>query len=308
MHAGGFSTMCGHAAIALGRFLVDTRDLHVFPKREELVVDWGRKVVEVRIHAPCGVVTVEVPVVGGEDGVKSDGTRGVSFLSTPGYVAGLGIEVEIPEEIRWAELGGKRSIGVDISYGGAFYALVEARDLGFTSGLGGDDLEIKAIAAAARKLKRYLSTHPAVCEALRRAEDDRLSFLYGVMVVDSQIGHQLEGTDGSETGVCFFGDSDQVDRSPTGSCVTARTALAHAKGFRGPGQRWAYNSLVSNRFRTGAFVGSIVDEDARVTGSNGDTWPAVIVRVEGNAYYTATMTFMHETGDVTSEAGFAMGI
>lgn len=308
-HAGGFSTMCGHATIGLGRFLVDTRDLNVFPKRDELVVDIENRKVEVKIHAPCGVVTVSVPVVVGEDGtVKSDGTRGVSFLSTPGYAARLGIEVEIPAEVRWVELGEKKSITVDISYGGAFYALVEAREMGFENGLRGDSQEMKAMSAAARRLKRYLSVHPAVVTALQRADDKRLSFLYSVMVVDSKTGHRPDGSEGAETGVCFFGDSDQVDRSPTGSCVTARMALAHAKQLRSPGQRWAYNSLVSNQFGTGAFVGTIMEKITSVTGFNNDIWPAVIVRVEGSAHYTGAMTFIHESGDITSEAGFTMGV
>ncbi|KAL4909248.1 hypothetical protein BDW74DRAFT_79117 [Aspergillus multicolor] len=308
-HAGGFSTMCGHATIALGRFLVDTNDLNVFPKRNELVVDDEKKEVEVKIHAPCGVVTATVPVVVDEHGkVKSDDRRGVSFLSTPGYIAGLGIEVEIPEEVKWKELGERKRITVDVSYGGAFYALVEARDMGFERGLEGDVAEMKALAVAARNLKKYLSTHPAVIEALQRSEDERLSFLYSVMVVDSQVGYQPDGCDGAETGVCFFGDSGQVDRSPTGSCVTARMALVHAKGIRRPSQSWAYNSLISNQFRTGAFKGTIVDHDAIVTGSNGDSWPAVTVRVEGSAYYTGAMSFMYEEGDITSQAGFTMGI
>ncbi|KAL4768228.1 hypothetical protein BDW60DRAFT_225899 [Aspergillus nidulans var. acristatus] len=308
-HAGGFSTMCGHATIALGRFLVDTDDRNVFPKRGDLVVDYEKKEVEVRIHAPCGVVTVSVPVVSDEHGrVKSDGSRGVSFLSTPGYVAGLGIEVEIPEEVRWRELGERKSIVVDIGYGGAFYALVTAQNMGFERGLGGDEAEMKALAAAARNLKRYLPTHPAVIEALQQSEDERLSFLYSIMVVDSKIGFRPDGTEGAETGVCFFGENGQVDRSPTGSCVTARMALAHAKGVRGLAQRWVYNSLVSNQFATGAFVGTLVDQNVSVTGFKGNNWPAVIVRVEGSAYYTGVMTFLQEEGDVTSEAGFIMNI
>ncbi|KAL4791050.1 hypothetical protein BDV19DRAFT_393539 [Aspergillus venezuelensis] len=308
-HAGGFSTMCGHATIGLGRFLVDTRDVKVFPKRNELVLDSKKKEVEVKIHAPCGVVTVSVPILYGEDGtVKSDGTQGVSFLSTPGYVAALNVEIEVPDELRWLQLGDKTSITVDISYGGAFYALIEARDMGFSRGLESDEEEMKELANAVRGLKSYLSTHPAVVKGLRLAEDERLSFLYSVMVVDSKGGYQPKDTEGAETGVCFFGDSDQIDRSPTGSCVTARMALAHARRRRDPGQRWAYNSLVSNRFETGAFVGTIVDENASVTGFNGSEWPAVIVRVEGNAFYTGALTFVHEAADVTSESGFTMGI
>ncbi|KAJ0426569.1 hypothetical protein BJY00DRAFT_91972 [Aspergillus carlsbadensis] len=311
-HAGGFSTMCGHATIALGRFLVDMQDLKVFPKRNELVVgsaEDGRKEVEVRLHAPCGVVKAQVPVIDTPDGgVKSDLTRNVSFLSTPAYVAGLGIEVEIPENIRWAELGAKNSIKVDISYGGAFYALVNAKDLGFEKGLAGDDTQMKAMASAARTLKGVLSTCPPVIQALRCAEDERLSFLYSVMVVDSELGHRPSNVEGTETGVCFFGERDQVDRSPTGSCVTARMALAHAKELRGIGQRWAYNSVVSNRFETGAFVATIVEKNVRVKGLEAETWPAVVVRVEGHAFYVGAMTFVQEPGDITSEAGFTLDI
>jgi proline racemase len=311
-HAGGFSTMCGHATIALGRFLVDTRDLNVFPKRNELVVgtaEDGRKEVEVRLHAPCGVVKARVPVIDTPDGgVKSDPTRNVSFLSTPAYVAGLEIEVEIPENIRWAELGAKKSMKVDISYGGAFYALVKAKDLGFEKGLAGDDTQMKAMASAARTLKEFLSTCPPVVQALRRAEDERLSFLYSVMVVDAELGHRPSNVEGTETGVCFFGDRNQVDRSPTGSCVTARMALAHAKELRSIGQRWAYNSIVSNHFETGAFVATIVEENVRVKGYEAETWPAVVVRVEGDAFYVGAMTFVQEPGDITSEAGFTLDI
>lgn len=38
----------------------------------------------------------------------------------------------------------------------------------------------------------------------------------------------------TETGLCFFGDQ-QIDRSPTGSGIAARVALAYAKGER----KWA---------------------------------------------------------------------
>ncbi|KAL3469701.1 hypothetical protein BJX99DRAFT_267942 [Aspergillus californicus] len=302
-HSGGFSTMCGHATIALGRFLVDTHDLSVFPRRNVVVVDDEKNEVEVVIHAPCGLVRVFVPVL--ENGKESDPGRAVRFLSSPGYVAGKGIEVQVPNEL-W-EIR-ERSVRVDVIYGGAFYARVEARDLGVERGLDGDDSSMKGMAVAARKLKTYLSTHPGVLNALRRVEDQRLAFLYGVMIVDAEVGHRPEGVEGTETGVCFFGENDQVDRSPTGSCVTARMALAYADGVK-LGQRRAYNSLVSNRFSTGAFVGSIVEDNVAMRGdSEEDILSAVIVQVEGNAYYTGALTFVHEEGDVTSEAGFTLNI
>jgi len=301
-HNGGFSTMCGHATIALGRFLVDTHDLAVFPKRNELKIDLKTREVEVNIHAPCGLVRVTVPT--SADGQESDPSRPVTFVSTPAYAAAVSLKVPIPLEVRWPELGGRELITLDISYGGAFYALIDARELGFENGL--SKVDLTSIGNAVKSLKSYLMTQPDVVKALQHPEDQRLSFLYSVMVVDQSIGSRPAGVDGAETGLCFFAEN-QVDRSPTGSCVTARMALAHEKGLRSHNQLWAYNSLVSNRFDTGAFTASIVDEGITIQGDNSAERQAVLVRVEGKAYYTGALTFIVEKGDVTSESGFTMG-
>lgn len=300
-HNGGFSTMCGHATIALGRFLVDTHDLTVFPQRNELKPDLTAREVEINIHAPCGLVRVVVPI--SSDGGKSDPSRPVRFLSTPAYCAATDLEISIPPELAWPELGEKKSIRLDVSYGGAFYALVDIRELGFR---GLRDFSLEAVTIAVKRLKRHLVTLPQVIEALQHPEDQRLSFLYSVMVVDHNLGSKPDGVSGAETGLCFFAE-DQIDRSPTGSCVAARMALAHAKGVRKQGQIWAYNSLVTNHFNTGAFVATIVDEGVNVEGPNTPTGRnGIVVLVEGNAYYTGTMTFIVEEGDRTSESGFVL--
>lgn len=300
-HNGGFSTMCGHATIALGRFLVDTHDLTVFPRRNELSVDTMTNEVAVNIHAPCGLVRVTVPTT--PDGRKSDPSRPVSFLSTPAYAAAIDLTIPIPRDVAWPELGDRQSIKLDISYGGAFYALVDARELGFKDGL--SNIDLASVACCIKKLKAHLVQNSDVITALRHPEDKRLSFLYSIMIVDQGIGSRPDGVDGAETGLCFFAEN-QIDRSPTGSCVTARMALAHAKGLRTNGQRWAYNSLVSNRFDTGAFIASIVDDTVLQEGNYGPARQSIVVRVEGKAYYTGAMTFVVEEGDVTTECGFTM--
>lgn len=295
-HNGGFSTMCGHATIALGRFLVDTHDFKVFPKRNEIKFNAETCEVAVNIHAPCGLVRVTVPT--SADGQKSDPSRPVSFLSTPAFAAAINLEITIPKEMRWPELGDRESVTLDISYGGAYYALVNTRELGFA---GLKKIDLGAVSNAASKLKAYLMTHPLVTSALQHPEDARLSFLYSVMVIDRDVGSRPEGVEGVETGLCFFAD-DEIDRSPTGSCVAARMALAQAKNLRSIGQKWAYNSIVSNHFAVGAFVASIVDDNVRV----GDSKEAVIVRVEGKAYYTGTSNFILEEGDLIGESGFTL--
>lgn len=302
IHNEGFSTMCGHATIALGRFLVDTHDLAVFPRREELEVDPETQTVGVNIHAPCGLVKVTVPVT--PDGRKSEASRPVTFLSTPAFASAILLKVPIPAEIRWPELDKKDSICLDVSYGGAFYAIVNVCELGFSNGL--KKLDLDAVTRCVQKLKPYLESTPEIKSAIQHPEDERLSFLYSVMIVDPNTGHKPDNVVSAETGLCYFAEN-QIDRSPTGSCVTARMALAHAKGLRPIGQRWAYNSLVSNHFKAGVFSAEIV-EKATIDGPEGKPIESVVVQVEGQAFYTGTSTFVVEDGDVTSSSGFTMNI
>lgn len=300
-HNGGFSTMCGHATIALGRFMVDTHDLTVFPRRGELIAGEGASnTVDLKLHAPCGVVRVRVPVA--SDGQRSDPTRPVRFLSTPAFATGIQIRIPISREIRWPELGEREFITLDVSYGGAFYAIVSAQELGFVHGL--QDINLDATKRCIQKLKPYLSTRPEIISAVQHPQDSRLSFLYSVMITDSTVGATSRGGGGVETGLCYFADN-QVDRSPTGSCVSARMALAHAKGLRGVGQRWTYNSLVSNAFGEGMFDATIVEE-VDIEGGKGVSAKGVAVAVEGQAFYTGTSTFVVEDGDAIGSSGFSM--
>ncbi|OJK04865.1 hypothetical protein ASPACDRAFT_56293 [Aspergillus aculeatus ATCC 16872] len=300
IHNEGYSTMCGHATLALGRFLVDTHDANVFPRRAQLPFDSTTQTMQLRLHAPCGVVSITVPT--NAEGTRSDPTRPVSFLSTPAYATALQLTIPIPAGARWPELPAQRdSITLDISYGGAFYAIVDAAELGFTSGLATVDLD--ATTRCMQQLKPYLERRPEIVAAVTHPADPRLSFLYSVMIVDATIGNRPRDVAGAETGLCYFADN-QIDRSPTGSCVTARMALAHAQGRRAVGQRWAYNSLVSNHFQTDEFRAEIVEELAPLSSAGGR--PSVIVQVEGRAFYTGAASFMVEAEDQTSRNGFTM--
>lgn len=76
MHNEGYSTMCGHAVIALGRYAVDSG---LVPS--ERVSD---PETEVRIQCPCGVVKAYVETVGGFT------TGRVRFHSVPAFAFSLG--------------------------------------------------------------------------------------------------------------------------------------------------------------------------------------------------------------------------
>lgn len=252
MHNEGYSTMCGHAILALGRYAVD-----------EGLVARTEPVTVVNIECPCGLVTADVEVGNGRAGA-------VAFESVPAFLFASDCRVDLP---------GYGQVVFDIAYGGAFYALADCRQFGLEFGRDSARAFTDAAAALAESAKAAIPlSHP---------DHDDLAFLYGSILTDGG-----DGSGGRPTkNVCVFADR-QVDRSPTGSGVTARLAAMHAKGEAGVGEARIFESIVGSRFE-----GSV----ARLTKA-GDT-DAVTVRVSGRAFYSGRAEFVVEEDDPLG-AGF----
>ncbi|EIW62826.1 Diaminopimelate epimerase-like protein, partial [Trametes versicolor FP-101664 SS1] len=280
-HNEGYSTMCGHGTIALGRFLVDTQDKNVFPRRGQVHFDEEKAECRLRLHAPCGVVDVTIPSIREVDRVQSDPEREVQFVSVESFAAAVDLEVEdTKKELRWQELrdAGKSAVKFDVAYGGAFYVIVQEKELGFECIR--DGANVKRLDAATATLKQLVSARKEIFRGHGLAAD--LDYLYGVIVVDEGEGWVgLGGMNGGRVGACFFADQ-QLDRSPTGSGVSARVALAKAKGLLRDGERVRFDSLLSARpgGAAGAFVGSAM------AGGR--------VLVQGRAFYTGASAFVVE--------------
>ena len=63
----GYSTMCGHATLALGRLFIDYAGVRhsgmgALDKMNQILFDAENKVAHVNLHAPCGLVHVTVPI------------------------------------------------------------------------------------------------------------------------------------------------------------------------------------------------------------------------------------------------------
>lgn len=245
IHGEGYSTMCGHAVIALGRWAVDSG---LIPAVEPETT--------VRIQVPCGLVEATVAVRDGNSG-------GVSFVSVEAFAFDRGFEVAVP---------GLGTIAVDIGYGGAFYAIVDDRQLGLS--VGGSPLE-----DLVRRATQVTKAVSAAVELSHPTEPD-LEFLYGTIVTDGRDG----STEPSQN-VCVFADR-QVDRSPTGSGVTARMAVLHARGEVAVGEARRFSSLTD-----AVFSGEIVAE------TQIGEFDAVRVRISGEAFYTGRATFHKEDAD-----------
>ena len=255
----GYSTMCGHATLALGRFLVDsvcddwsdpmwagsTFSTEHGHQSNQITFYRERGEALLRLHAPCGVVRVTVPFVAYEDGsARADTKRPVSYLSVPSYATGVSVVIEVAASGSWPELGQRREVVVDIAYGGAFYIVVSASQLGFPPAQLNSLTKptLAALNEATKTLKRIFNSNAELrAQYLQHAEHADLQFLYGVIVTAPSAIDSGEAA--SENSICFFAN-EQVDRSPTGSGVQARVALAYAKGELKLGESRTYHSPV----------------------------------------------------------------
>lgn len=246
MHNEGYSTMCGHAIVALGRYAVD-----------EGLVEAREPVTRVNIECPCGMVEATVEV--------RDGRAGrVSFESVPAFLFAGDCRTQVP---------GHGEMVFDIAYGGAFYALADCAQFRLAFGRDPARAFVDAAAALTETVKaQFPLSHP---------DHDDLAFLYGSILTDGG-----DGAGGRPTkNICVFADR-QVDRSPTGSGVTARLAAMHAKGAVAPGEERLFESVVGSRFE-GA-VARVVEAGEHA---------AVTVRVAGRAFYSGRAEFMVEADD-----------
>lgn len=300
MHNDGFSTMCGHATIAIGRFLVDCDDEQIFPRRKMLKYHTGTETTSIKLHVPCGIVDVGVPTL---PTGKSDPCRPVSFISVPSFVTGISVMVHLPEESRWPELGGRDSITADFCYGGAYYCVINATELGFPQGLSEDC--IQRLSHATALIKKTVNETSELSYLTRHIQTAEQGILYSVLIVDDT---KLDNdTSSSEKGLCFFANQ-QIDRSPTGGSVAARISLAYAKGNLSIGEQRKFDSLFTGSDKgLRGFVGSAIEElknEGEVDGSRKSV--CVRVKVEGYANYMGYSTFVAEEADGLGVNGFLL--
>ena len=201
--------------------------------------------VDVTIDVPSGRVIARVLC---RDGAVDR----VAFRNVPSYV----IARDVPAG----------DVRVDVAYGGAIYAFVPASRLGLTITPGG----LPELIGEGRRIKAALEDS----EVAAHPEDPRLSGIYGT-VIHEQVGPR------HHRNVAVFADGE-VDRSPTGSATSARTALLVEAGELGDGESWRNDSIVGTSFT------------ARAIGRD----PAgLLTEVEGTAFRTGEHRFVLDPRD-----------
>jgi len=205
---------------------------------------------EVKMDVPSGFIKSYAKVKNGQ-------VTGVKFENVPSFVQSLETEVDVP---------GLGTINYDLAFGGAFYAFVDVAqlDLDCTPEYQNKLIEI------GMKIKHAIMDS---VEMVHPLEPD-MNFLYGTIFTSA-----LKDPNHHSRNVCIFAEGE-VDRSPTGTGVSARAAILHAKGEIKVGESIIIESIIGSTFS--------VKVVATTTFGHYD---AVIPEVSGNAYITGKNIF-----------------
>ena len=189
--------------------------------------------------------------------VKNGQVTGVRFKNVPSFAQSIGAKVDVP---------GIGTINYDLAFGGAFYVFVDVAQLGLdcTSKYQNQLIE------TGMKIKHAVMNS---VEMVHPLEPD-MNFLYGTIFTDGS-----KNPSHHSRNVCIFAEGE-MDRSPTGTGVSARAAILHAKGKIKLGESIIIESIIGSTFSVKV-----------VTTTTFGHYNAVIPEVSGNAYITGKNTF-----------------
>jgi trans-L-3-hydroxyproline dehydratase len=245
IHNEGYSSMCGHAIIALTTLIYETGFLNISVDKPFVNID-----------SPSGRIKAGAKI-------KQGRIEEAFFENVPSFVLADREVVNIE---------GIGEVGIDIAFGGAFYAFTEAEPLGLAL----NDKDYYRLIDIGRRIKKATSegfeiNHPYV---------PGLSFLYGTIFTGPSGNKDIHSRN-----VCIFADGE-VDRSPTGTGVSARAAIHYQRGELKKGDKIIIESIL------GTTMGVKIKEQVEY-----GQYRAVIPEVSGRAFITGRNEFFFDPED-----------
>jgi trans-L-3-hydroxyproline dehydratase len=208
----------------------------------------------VELREPETVVRLESPggVVEARASCRDGRCESVEFTNVPCFAN----ELDAPLEV-----DGLGTISVDVAYGGMWYAIADAQALGFTI----EPSEARELSLTGERI------HAAAREQLTcvHPENDAIA---GVSIV--QLAEPWRGV-GEVTKNAVVVAPGRLDRSATGTGLSARMAVLHARGSMRVGESMTHASAIGS-----TFDGRIVSE-TRVADR-----PAIVPAIRGSAWIT----------------------
>lgn len=244
MHNEGYSTMCGHATLALTKYAIESK-----------VINYSEGQT-VHIDAPPGLLKAKAQL-------KADRVLSSSFLNVPSFVLMQNEKIKVPH------VG---NIRFDVAYGGAFYVFCHADEIGLEL----TPSNYYRLIDYGKRIKKAVIDNFDI----KHPFEEDLSFLYGTIFTS-----KAKLKEHHSRNVCIFAEGE-LDRSPTGSGISARAALHYARGELKSGERITIESI----------LGTTMDVCITEVTQYG-SFDAVIPEVSGQSYFTGKNEFWFDPED-----------
>lgn len=234
MESADYPPMSGSNTICTTTVLLETGML---PMKEPVTV--------LNLDTPAGPVRVEAACENGK-------VKRVKFANVPCFATHLD---------RMVEVEGMGSVKVDVAYGGAFFAIVDAPSLGFQV----KPHEARDLVAVGNKIKA------AAAEQLPVMHPEN-SGIHTVTFTEWTTPFEGPGTRSRNAVIVTPG---RIDRSPCGTGTSARLAVLHAKGLIRNGQGFVHESIIGSEF-----------DSAIVQETTVGSYKAIVPTIAGQAWVT----------------------
>lgn len=252
MDTGEYLNMCGHGTIGSVTALI-----------EGGLVEAKEPVTEVVLEAPAGLIRTKAEVKDGK-------VLNVTLTNVPAFLYKENLKTTIDG----------KEITYDISFGGSFFALCDATQIG----LNVEPKNIPALTDFGMKLVEKVN-----------AEQTMQHPTLDITTVDLAELYCPTDTPGCDyRNVVIFGNN-MADRSPCGTGTSAKLAALHARGKIGIGETFVYESFIGSQFK------GVIKETTKV----GD-FEAVVPMITGSAYVLGESTFVIDADDPLKH-GFVVG-
>ena len=245
IETGGYLNMCGHGTIGVCTVAVEMG-----------MVTPTEPITTVTLDTPAGIVKAEVAVSNGR-------TKGVTFENVPAFLYKKDVSVHTPS---FGE------IKMDIAFGGSFFALVSAEQLGLKI----EKPYAQKLIDAGMEILKYANNAVAV----RHPEKQHINTIDLV-----EIFEKMSQEEAYYRNAVIFGEKS-LDRSPCGTGTCAKMASLFVRGELKIGQELINESILGTQF-----IGKL-----KGTTKVGD-FDAVVPEITGRAFVTGLSHYMIDDED-----------